>query len=248
VSDDQVKEFLADLIDGDGLHYGYVKLTHALRRQFRLVINKKKVYRLCREMRILKPQRKARPKGTHCVARNRVITGSNQLWETDIKYGYVAGQGQIFYVASVLDVYDRGVVAYHVGLECGGKSVLQTVRKALRARDCLSQGVVLRSDNGPQFKAKTMRRGCNAMGVEQEYIPCKTPNANAHIESFHAILEAECFAGVDFSTYVEALTAVHEFMRFYNNRRLHSACGYRPPAEYYQAYLEGTEPPKAMNI
>ena len=42
---------------GRSLLYGYRKLTIALRRQYGLVINHKKVYRLCRELRMLRPQR-----------------------------------------------------------------------------------------------------------------------------------------------------------------------------------------------
>jgi len=248
VSDDQVKQCLVDLLNGDGFFYGYLKLTHALRRQFRLVINKKKVYRLCREMNVLRPQRKIRAKYPRKLARNRIVTRSNQLWETDVKYGYVAGQDRFFYVASVLDVFDRSVVGCHVGLECEGRNVLQAVKKALKARGQNGCGVVLRSDNGPQFKSKTLNRGCQEIGVEQEYIPCRTPNANAHIESFHAILEAECLAGALFGSYAEALVEVHKFIEFYNNRRLHSGCGYRPPMEYYLAQQAGGAVPRAMSI
>ena len=45
VSDEQVKEWIMDAIEGDGFAYGYLKLTHWLRREHNLVINKKKVYR-----------------------------------------------------------------------------------------------------------------------------------------------------------------------------------------------------------
>jgi putative transposase len=239
VADDEVRRYVLDLINGDGLHYGYLKLTHALRRQFGLIVNKKKVYRLCREMDVLRPQRKVRTKHPRKLARNRVITGSNQLWATDVKYGYVPGEDRFFYIASVLDIFDRSVVGCHVGLQCDGKNILQAVTMALRARGQTGRGLVLRSDNGPQFKSKLMNSGCQAIGVEQEYIPCRTPNANAHIESYHSILEAECLEGAYFDSYAEALVQVHKFVQFYNNRRLHSGCGYKPPAEYYMATQAG---------
>jgi putative transposase len=49
-------------IAGDGYAYGYRKLTVILRREHQLVINKKKVYRLCKELDILRPQRQKREK------------------------------------------------------------------------------------------------------------------------------------------------------------------------------------------
>ncbi|MGI6663186.1 MAG: transposase, partial [Bacillota bacterium] len=50
MADTEIKKCLIKLIEGDGFYYGYRKLTWALRRGFNLVINKKKVYRLCKEL------------------------------------------------------------------------------------------------------------------------------------------------------------------------------------------------------
>jgi putative transposase len=58
VPDEQVKEWLCALISGDGFPYGYRKLTVAFKREYGLVINHKNVYRLCKELGILLPQRK----------------------------------------------------------------------------------------------------------------------------------------------------------------------------------------------
>jgi putative transposase len=46
VCNEQIKEWLCELISDEGEAYGYRKLTHALRRNYCPVINKKKVYRL----------------------------------------------------------------------------------------------------------------------------------------------------------------------------------------------------------
>jgi putative transposase len=86
VSDEQIKEFLLEEIAGDGFNYGYRKLTKVLRRKYSLIINKKKVYRLCKELGVLRPQRQKKVSYPRKLARNRIIKGSNQLWEADIKY------------------------------------------------------------------------------------------------------------------------------------------------------------------
>jgi putative transposase len=85
ISDEQICEWIMELIAGEGAAYGYRKLTVRLRKLHHLVINKKKVYRLCKKMNVLRPQRKLKVKHPRRLANNRVITGSNQLWETDIK-------------------------------------------------------------------------------------------------------------------------------------------------------------------
>ena len=55
ISDDQIKEWLMELIAGEESTYGYRKLTVCLKRQYGLIINKKKVYRLCHELDIFSP-------------------------------------------------------------------------------------------------------------------------------------------------------------------------------------------------
>jgi putative transposase len=108
VSDEQVKEWLMELISGEEQIYGYRKLAKCLRIQHKLIINKKKVYRLCKELGILKKQRQLVAKHPRRLARNRTIMNVNQLWEVDIKYGYIAGEDRFFYLMSIIDVYDRG--------------------------------------------------------------------------------------------------------------------------------------------
>lgn len=77
---DKIKEYILEAIDGEAINYGYRKIMHHLRREYGLIINHKKVYRLCKELDILKNQRVIKPKVKRSIAVNRIITGSNQLW------------------------------------------------------------------------------------------------------------------------------------------------------------------------
>ncbi|MGG5251947.1 IS3 family transposase [Neobacillus sp. SM06] len=138
VSDEQIKEFLLEGIAGDAYNYGYRKLTKFLYRNHNLVINKKKVYRLCKELGILRPQRKKKVSHPRKLARNRIITSSNQMWEADIKYGFVEGEDRFFFVMSIIDVYDRGIVDIHMGLSCTGSDVNQAMQRALLKRQLLN--------------------------------------------------------------------------------------------------------------
>lgn len=151
-----------ELIASDGAGYGYRKLTVALREQYKLRINKKKVYRLCKELGILKPQRQKRVRFPKKIASNRTITNSNQLFETDIKYGYIAGEQRFFFIQSIIDVYDRAIVSFHIGLRCEAKDVVRTIQAALFKRQLFSSQTmpVIRSDNGPQFISSTFEEAC----------------------------------------------------------------------------------------
>lgn len=236
VDNEQIKEWLCELIADEGESYGYKKLTYALRRNHQLLINKKKVYRLCRELNILRPQRQLKVKHPRRLARNHVITASNQLWETDLKYGYIAGEDRFFYVMSIIDVFDRSIIDYHIGLSCEASDAARILKNSLFKRQLYTSKAkpVIRSDNGPQYVSNLFAITCLELEIEHERIPHRTPNKNAHIESFHSILEKECLSRNEFSSYAEAYRTVSDFMRKYNNRRIHSSLKYRTPDECYR--------------
>ena len=50
---------------------------------------------------------------------------------------------------------------------------------------------MIRTDNGPQFISHASKAACERFEIEHERIPLRTPNRNAHIETFHRLLEEE---------------------------------------------------------
>ncbi|RED49024.1 putative transposase [Cohnella lupini] len=250
ISDEQICEWLMEFLAGEGASYGYRKLTVLLRRRHRLQINKKKVYRLCKQMDVLRPQRKIKIKYPKRLANNRVITGSNQLWETDIKYGWLHGEQRFFFLMSIIDVFDRAIIAYHFGLTCEARHLVQITQEALmkRQRFDSSEMPVIRSDNGPQFISHRFEEACETFNLIHERIPPKTPNKNAHIESFHSILEAECYRRHEFETYSQAYEIVSQFIRDYNCVRIHGSIYDLSPYEYMDAVKLGTVTPKFIKV
>jgi putative transposase len=250
ISDEQISEWLMELIEGEGAAYGYRKLTIRLKRLHRLVINKKKVYRLCKQMKVLRPQRKLKMKHPRRLANNRVITGSNQLWETDIKYGWIAGESRFFFIMCILDVFDRAIIAYHVGLTCEAKHLVQITQEAVMRRQLFDVETkpVIRSDNGPQFISHLFEDACHTFGVIHERIPPRTPNKNAHIESFHSILELECYQRYEFESYAQTYLIVTQFVQDYNQQRIHGSIYDLSPYEYIDALQKNLVKPKEIRV
>ncbi|AZB41708.1 IS3 family transposase [Bacillus sp. FJAT-42376] len=253
VSDEQIKAYLVKLIGGMEAVYGYRKLTSCLKRKHHLTISKKKVYRLCKEMGILFPLKIRNNKYPRKIARNRIVTGPNQMWQIDIKYGYIPGIERFFYLASAIDVYDRKIVGFYLGKTCGGKDITKMLKTALRARNIENSGeekLVLRTDNGPQFIGIQFQEFCleNKERLEHERIPPKSPNLNAYIESFHSVLERECYQRHEFQTFEEANEVVKEYIQFYNNKRLHGSLEDWPPAVYFQKHKKGEVKPRKIAL
>jgi putative transposase len=252
VSDEEITEWLMEFIAGEGAAYGYRKLTVLLRRRHKLVINKKKVYRLCKRMNVLRPQRKLKNKHPRRLANNRLITGSNQLWETDIKYGWIAGEYRFFFIMSIIDVFDRAIISYHLGLTCEAKHLVQITQEALMKRQLFGkpeeEKPYIRSDNGPQFISHLFEDACETFQMIHERIPPRTPNKNAHIESFHSILEAECYQRHEFETYPQVYVIVTQFIQDYNQQRIHGSIYDLSPYEYIEALKNNRVQPKHIKV
>lgn len=212
-----------------------------MNNQYGLIINKKKVHRLCKELDILEPQRQKNLKHPRKIAVNREITRPNQLWEMDIKYGYVAGENCFFYLLCVIDVFDRAIIDYYIGLTCEGKHAASLIQRSLWKRKLLSkqERPVIRTDNGPQFISNAFAGVCQSFNIEHERIPPKTPNKNAHIEYFHAILERERLARYEFNSYQEVYQVVKDFIQFYNKRRIHGSLRNLPPEDFSLQFAAG---------
>ena len=250
ISDDRIKMWLMQFIENEGAAYGYWKLTKALQKYLNLIINKKKVYRLCKELNILRPQREIKRKYPRKIAKSRTITGPNQLWEVDIKYGYILGEDRFFFLLSYIDIFDRNIVDYHIGHSCSGQDASVTLKRALLRRNLFTQEnkPVIRSDNGPQFISNVFENTCNELNIEHERITIKSPNYNAHIESYHSILEDECLSRYEFRNYCEAYEAVVQFVEFYNNRRIHESIYGLSPMEYYKGVISNTVKPLKIKV
>jgi putative transposase len=250
ISDEQICEWIMELLAGEGAAYGYRKLTVLLKRRHRLKINKKKVYRLCKFMNVLRPQRKLKIKYPKRLANNRVLTGSNQLWEVDIKYGWIHGEQRFFFLMCIIDVFDRAIAAYHIGLTCEAMHLVQITQEALMKRQLFDKEKkpVIRSDNGPQFISHRFEEACEKWVMIHERIPPKTPNKNAHIESFHAILEQECYQRHEFESYPQAYEIVSRFIQEYNSIRIHGSIYDLSPYEYMEAVKSGNVKAKKIKV
>ena len=88
----------------------------------------------------------------------------------------------------------------------------------------------IRSDNGPERVAKTLRRRLGRVGARTLYITPGSPLENGYCESFNGKLRNEFLNGEIFYTLREAQVVIEQWRRHYNRVRPHSALGYRPPA------------------
>jgi len=160
----------------------------------------------------------------------------------DVKYGYIEGAGRFFFQLSVIDVFDRSILGYHLGLRCTAKDACLVLEEALQACGLKNGkgGLTIRTDNGSQFTSNAFVGLCETLEITHERTPVKTPNMNAYIESFHAILESECYSRHEFNSLQEAYRAITEYMVYYNERRRHGSLGNKSPKDFFKLFKVGT--------
>ena len=88
----------------------------------------------------------------------------------------------------------------------------------------------IRSDNGPEMTAKTVRQWLSNVGAKTLYIEPGSPWENGYCESFNGKLRDELLNGEIFYSIKEAQVLIEQWRKHYNTIRPHSSLGYRPPA------------------
>lgn len=135
-------------------------------------------------------------------------------------------------------------MGYYIGLTCKAKNLAATFSSALQKSGLtIVDGLVIRSDNGPQMTSKQFYKFLIKLNhkVEHEFIPCATPNKNAHVESFYSTIESEFIAVHYFKDFKDVYIKLSNFINFYNNERVHGSLKYRTPIEVLNHYKSGNK-------
>jgi putative transposase len=208
--------------------YGYRRIT-ALLRWEGWRVNHKRVERLWRREGLKVPRRQPKRgrlwlNDGSCVRRR--AQRPNHVWSYDL-VAERTHEGRPLRILSVVDEYTRECLALEVARSITSEEVL----------DCLAELFVqrglpgfIRSDNGPEFTAKAVRRWLAELEVQTLFIEPGSPWENGYVESFNGKLRDELLNGEIFCTVMEARVLLARWREEYNTLRPHSALGYRPPA------------------
>jgi len=220
--------------------YGWPRITAELKRRG-WQANHKRVYRIMREDNLLCLRRRrfvvttdsnhSRPVYPN-LARGMVLTGLNQLWVADITY--IRLETEFVYLAVVLDAFSRRVIGWALERTLEDELTVAALHMALQRRTP-TPGLVHHSDRGVQYASKDYANLLKGRGINISMSRKGNPYDNASCESFMKTLKYEEVHRQEYRDLDEARTSIEHFLeRVYNQQRLHSALGYRPPVEFEQ--------------
>ena len=220
--------------------YGYRRVEAELRRQGE-VVNTKRVRRVMklfdlrpvlwgRGRHLIQTKTKSQPYPN--VLKHEPVTGLNQAWVVDLTY--IRIRSRFVFLAAILDLYSRKVIGWALSKKIDRKLCVEALGMAIRERNP-RPGCIHHSDQGVQYTSEEYLKMLRDQGFRISMSARARPGDNAFIESFFKTLKYEEVHLQDYQTWQDVLERVPYFIEeVYNQKRLHSSIGYRPPVEYEQ--------------
>ena len=208
--------------------YGYRRIT-ALLNERGWQVNHKRVERIWRQEGLKVPKKQPK-RGRLWLNDGSCIRlrpeHKDHVWSYDFVTARTA-DGRAFRMLTIIDEYTRECLAILVERRLTSEDVIDQLFNLFILRGIPEH---IRSDNGPEFTAKAVRKWLERLGVKTLFIEPGSPWENGYIESFNGKLRDELLNREIFTTLTEAKVLIEDWRREYNQVRPHSSLGYRPPA------------------
>jgi len=228
--------------------YGYPRVTAELRRRG-WAVNPKRVYRVMGVAGLLQPRKRGPVRTTDSehgfpVYPNllaqcgwRALTAPNQAWGADLTYVRL-GAG-FCYLAVLLDLYSRKLVGWNLSRSLEAPGALAALEMALAGRQPAA-GWIHHSDRGVQYACREYVQRLKQAGARISMAAVGAPKENALAERVIRTVKEEEVDLQEYRSFQEAQAGIGRFIEaVYNEKRLHSALGYRPPSEFEELIAAG---------
>lgn len=219
--------------------YGMLRIRATLEIEQGLIVNKKLVWKIMRELGIqgLPGPRKGvknlknEPTAEDLVQRSFVATRPNQLWLTDITE-HPTAEGKI-YCCVVLDLFSRKVVGWSIDRRCESALVIDAINRAKQSRPEARSSTVIHSDHGSQFTSWAFTENVRRLGLISSMGTVGDCYDNAPMESFWGSMQIELLNRQSWRTHLQLAVGIADYIEnFYNTVRRHSALDYLTPIEF----------------
>ncbi len=225
--------------------YGYPRVWHELRREGEDV-GRDRVARLMRQAGIRGAKRRGKPwrttiadpkaqKRPDLVERDFTAHRPDALWVGDVTY-LRTWEGRMYF-AFLIDVFSRTIVGWQLASHMRTDLVLDAVRMALSTRQCGADlELVCHTDQGSQYTSEDYTQVLDDHLVLASVGTVGDCYDNALAESFVDSYKTELIRDRVWRTNAQLELATVRYVGWFNNRRLHSSIGNRPPVEHERDY------------
>lgn len=208
--------------------YGVPRVTATLRKEG-LLVNHKRVRRICKELGLMtKRRRKPKPRNLECLSHLPIAKEPNDVWAMDFVSDRFI-EGQIFRSFTMVDIYSRVCPGIYVGKTMKDGAFIDLLEN-LKANGTLPRVFIL--DNGPEFTSTQFIQWCKDNDILIYFIEKGCPTQNGYIESFNGRFRDECLNEISWRDLSHARRDIEQWRMDYNHNRPHSSLDYQTPMEY----------------
>jgi putative transposase len=209
---------------------GYRRLAVMMLDADIVAVSPSSVYRVLKEADLLGRSGAPSRKGTGFEQ----PLGAHEHWHVDVSYVNI--RGTFYFLCCVLDGYSRTIVSWDVRETMKEAEVEVIVQRAREAYPGVTPRII--SDNGPQFVAKEFKSYVRESGMTHVRTSPYHPQSNGKIERFHQSIKSECIRPKPALSLEDAKRSVAEYVKHYNEVRLHGAIGYLTPKDKLEGRAE----------
>ena len=222
---------IKEIFDDSKGTYGYRRIVDGLIQKYGVIMNGKKVLRIMKKYNlqaeyIRKTKIKHKNKRIednikpNLLNRNFKTNALNKVWDTDITY--LIFKASRAYLSTIIDLYDRHVVAYKISKTNDNNLVMDTLNDAINKEKNV-HGLIIHSDQGFQYTSYEYKAICESNGIQISMSRKGTPIDDSPIESWHALLKKETLYNNNITSLQEYIDLVEDWIKFYNTTRLKNA-------------------------
>ena len=155
--------------------------------------------------------------GKEKLVRHFETNKPNEIWTTDVsEFKYPGGK---LYLSPIFDMYDQAIISYDISTNPDFTQTKRMIDIAFNKYPNL-EGLIFHSDQGWQYQHKTYQKWLKEKGIKQSFSRKGNCMDNSPMENFFGIMKNEMYYGYTYNSKEELLTAMKEYIEYYNNERI----------------------------
>lgn len=219
--------------------YGYRRVADEYRATHEKRYNLKRFYRLMHLVGLLAVIRRKRPayqRSTPEVTAENILNRdftaktTNEKWCTDVTEMKYGSEGAKAYLSAILDLKSKDIVSFAMSKHNNNQLAFDTFDLAVQKYP--DAHPLFHSDRGFQYTSRQFKAKLDEQNMTQSMSRVSRCIDNGPMEGFWGILKCEMYYLNHFETYEELVTAVEQFIHYYNTQRRQHRLGCQPPASY----------------
>lgn len=243
IEDEVIIEKIKELYKKHKGRYGVDRMTHALKQDYNIKHNHKKIYRLMKEnnlLAVIKAKKKyatpGEPHPKHNVLKRNFDT-SCPFDKVATNMSEIKHKGKKIYISPVKDLNTYVIEANEVSYSA---SVSIAIQMLDQIKDkSIPEGTIFHSDQGSVYNSLQFQKILEDNNFIQSMSRKGTPIDNSPMESFFGTLKSELLYNPLIDTKnCDMIEEIKKYIDYYNNERIQKSLGYLTPMQFKQKQLE----------